>query len=169
MIGVFWKRESRPIQWHQCRLLTRKLFLCLHIYSLYGLARVELDSNANVSTVLSVSTSDTISPSTSLVPHDRTRFYRSPAFHHTYVTSHLVACAISCLFVSSPTDENKKSLENTQSTVIKFACEHTLVQRGVVRHLLLSQLFSIIRATIAATYISTYALEFCLTHFSRIW
>jgi hypothetical protein len=26
MISVFRKRESRPIQWHQCRLLTRKRF-----------------------------------------------------------------------------------------------------------------------------------------------
>ncbi len=25
MIGVFWKRESRPIKWHQCRLITRQL------------------------------------------------------------------------------------------------------------------------------------------------
>jgi hypothetical protein len=34
-IGVFWKRESRPIEWRQFRLLTRQLFLCLHIYSLW--------------------------------------------------------------------------------------------------------------------------------------
>jgi hypothetical protein len=31
--GVFWKREARPIKWHQFRLLTRQLFLCLDIYS----------------------------------------------------------------------------------------------------------------------------------------
>jgi hypothetical protein len=35
MLGVFWKRESRLIYWHQCRLLTRKSFFCLHIYSLW--------------------------------------------------------------------------------------------------------------------------------------
>ncbi len=34
MIGVFWKRESRPIQCHQRRLLTCQIFFCLHIYSL---------------------------------------------------------------------------------------------------------------------------------------
>ncbi len=26
----FWKRKSRPIKWHQCRLLTCKRFICLH-------------------------------------------------------------------------------------------------------------------------------------------
>jgi hypothetical protein len=35
MIRVFWKRESRPVQWHLRRLLTCQLFLCLHIYSLW--------------------------------------------------------------------------------------------------------------------------------------
>ncbi len=30
MIGVFWIREWRPIEWHQCR----QLFICLHICSL---------------------------------------------------------------------------------------------------------------------------------------
>jgi hypothetical protein len=34
MIRVFWKRESRPIKWHQCGLLNRQLFFCFHIYSL---------------------------------------------------------------------------------------------------------------------------------------
>ncbi len=34
MIGVFWKRESRPVWWHQCRLLTRQPFSSLHIYGL---------------------------------------------------------------------------------------------------------------------------------------
>jgi hypothetical protein len=35
-IGVFWKRESRPIEWPQCRLSTRQLFFfCLHMYSLW--------------------------------------------------------------------------------------------------------------------------------------
>jgi hypothetical protein len=34
-IGVFWKRKSRPIKWRQCRLSTRQLFYCLHIYSLW--------------------------------------------------------------------------------------------------------------------------------------
>ncbi len=34
-IGVFWKRESRPIKWHQFRLWTHNcFFFCLHIYSL---------------------------------------------------------------------------------------------------------------------------------------
>jgi hypothetical protein len=31
----FFQRESRPIQWHQCRFLTRQLHFCLHIYSLW--------------------------------------------------------------------------------------------------------------------------------------
>ncbi len=31
----FLKRKSRPIKWHQCRLLTRQLYLCLHICSLW--------------------------------------------------------------------------------------------------------------------------------------
>jgi hypothetical protein len=35
MIGVFWKRESSPILWLQCRLLTRQRFFCLHIHSLW--------------------------------------------------------------------------------------------------------------------------------------
>ncbi len=35
MIGVFCKKESRPIKWHQFPLLTRKVFSCLHIYSLW--------------------------------------------------------------------------------------------------------------------------------------
>jgi hypothetical protein len=30
MIAVFWKRKSRPISWHQCRLLT------LHLFSLFS-------------------------------------------------------------------------------------------------------------------------------------
>jgi hypothetical protein len=34
MIGVFWKRESRPVKRHECRLLTCQLLFCLHIYSL---------------------------------------------------------------------------------------------------------------------------------------
>jgi hypothetical protein len=34
MIGVFWKREPRPVQWHQCRLLTLQFLFCLRIYSL---------------------------------------------------------------------------------------------------------------------------------------
>jgi hypothetical protein len=34
MIGVFWKREPRPIKWHQHGYVTRHLFFCLHIYSL---------------------------------------------------------------------------------------------------------------------------------------
>jgi hypothetical protein len=35
-IRVFWKREPRPIEWRQCRLLTSQLILfCLHIYSLW--------------------------------------------------------------------------------------------------------------------------------------
>ncbi len=34
MIGVSWKRVSRPVQWHQCRLYTRQRFFCLYIYSL---------------------------------------------------------------------------------------------------------------------------------------
>jgi hypothetical protein len=34
MIGVFWKRESRPIERHQCHLLPRGLFFCFQIYSL---------------------------------------------------------------------------------------------------------------------------------------
>ncbi len=29
----FWKRESRPIKWRQCRLSTRQLIFCLHIFS----------------------------------------------------------------------------------------------------------------------------------------
>jgi hypothetical protein len=33
MIVVFWKRESRPIRWHQGRRFTRQLSFCLHIYS----------------------------------------------------------------------------------------------------------------------------------------
>ncbi len=28
-------KESRPIYWHQCRLVTSQLFFCLHIYSLW--------------------------------------------------------------------------------------------------------------------------------------
>jgi hypothetical protein len=43
-IGVFWKRESIPIEWRQCRLLTRQFFLSAHIYSLFisrRLSRVE--------------------------------------------------------------------------------------------------------------------------------
>jgi hypothetical protein len=31
----FWKRESRPIWWHQCRLFTRNFFFCLHMSSLW--------------------------------------------------------------------------------------------------------------------------------------
>jgi hypothetical protein len=36
---IIWKRESIPIEWHQCRLLTRKrsqLSFCLHICSLWS-------------------------------------------------------------------------------------------------------------------------------------
>jgi hypothetical protein len=33
MIRVFWKRESIPIYWHHCRLLTRQICFGLHIYS----------------------------------------------------------------------------------------------------------------------------------------
>ncbi len=48
IIGCFWKKkESRPILWHQCRLLTRHIYMRLHIYSLcvfweekYGMKRV---------------------------------------------------------------------------------------------------------------------------------
>ncbi len=36
-IGVFWKRKSKPKEWRQCRLSTRQLFFCLHIYSLCSL------------------------------------------------------------------------------------------------------------------------------------
>jgi hypothetical protein len=40
-IGVFWKRESRPIEWRQYRLSTRKFFFfCLHIYSLWTIKGV---------------------------------------------------------------------------------------------------------------------------------
>jgi hypothetical protein len=35
----FWKRESRPIEWHQCCSLTRQLFFRLHIYSLRVMSR----------------------------------------------------------------------------------------------------------------------------------
>ncbi len=31
MIGVFWKKESRPILWPQSRLFTRQLYSCLRI------------------------------------------------------------------------------------------------------------------------------------------
>ncbi len=31
----FWKMVSRPIQWHQCCLLTRQVFIRLHMYSLW--------------------------------------------------------------------------------------------------------------------------------------
>ncbi len=34
-IGVFWMRESSPIEWRQCRLSTRQFFFSLHIYSLW--------------------------------------------------------------------------------------------------------------------------------------
>ncbi len=35
-IRIFWKWESRPIdEWRQCRLSTRQLFFCLHIYNLW--------------------------------------------------------------------------------------------------------------------------------------
>ncbi len=33
-IGVFWKREPKPIKWRQCRLLTRFSFVCASI--VYG-------------------------------------------------------------------------------------------------------------------------------------
>jgi hypothetical protein len=32
MIGVFWKRKSRPIELHQCSLLTHQFFFCLNVY-----------------------------------------------------------------------------------------------------------------------------------------
>jgi hypothetical protein len=35
MIAVFSITESRPIKWHQCRLLTCKRFFCPHFYSLW--------------------------------------------------------------------------------------------------------------------------------------
>ncbi len=35
MIGIFWKMESRPIKWHQCRLLTCLIVFYLHIYGLW--------------------------------------------------------------------------------------------------------------------------------------
>ncbi len=34
IISLFWKRESITIEWRQCRLTTRQLLFCLHIYSL---------------------------------------------------------------------------------------------------------------------------------------
>jgi hypothetical protein len=34
-IRVFWKMESRPIEWRQYRLSTRQRLSCLHIYSLW--------------------------------------------------------------------------------------------------------------------------------------
>jgi hypothetical protein len=37
-IGIFWKRESRPIEWRQCRLSNCQVFFCLHIYGLYMIA-----------------------------------------------------------------------------------------------------------------------------------
>ncbi len=33
MIGVFWKREPRPIKWHRCCLLNSRTFFGFHIYS----------------------------------------------------------------------------------------------------------------------------------------
>jgi hypothetical protein len=40
-IGVFWKRESRPIEWRQCRLSTRQLlFVCTSIVHAVVRARV---------------------------------------------------------------------------------------------------------------------------------
>ncbi len=35
IIEVFWKMGSRPNLWYQLRLLTRELFFCLHIFSLW--------------------------------------------------------------------------------------------------------------------------------------
>jgi hypothetical protein len=35
VIGVFWKRESRHIEWHQSHLLTRHRFFCLHAHCLW--------------------------------------------------------------------------------------------------------------------------------------
>ncbi len=47
-IGVFRKSGSRPIKWHQCRLLTRQLFFSLHIYSLWSvLGRLIPPTNTN--------------------------------------------------------------------------------------------------------------------------
>ncbi len=37
MIGVFWKRESRPVERHQCRPLRCQLYFSLHIHSLWCL------------------------------------------------------------------------------------------------------------------------------------
>ncbi len=39
MIGVFWKRKSRPTKWHQRSPLAREVFVCLHIYSPWRLNR----------------------------------------------------------------------------------------------------------------------------------
>ncbi len=38
-IEVFWKKESRPIERRQCRLSTRQLCFCLHIYSPWNFHR----------------------------------------------------------------------------------------------------------------------------------
>ncbi len=36
IMGVFWKRESRPTKWYQRRLSTCQHFFCLHIWNLWS-------------------------------------------------------------------------------------------------------------------------------------
>jgi hypothetical protein len=50
-IGVFWKRESRPIEWHQCHLSIRQFFVCTSIVY----ARIVLEATPIRPTVESAS------------------------------------------------------------------------------------------------------------------
>jgi hypothetical protein len=46
------KEGSRPIEWHECLLLTRQLFSCLHIYIVYDATRIQSEQRNRTREIL---------------------------------------------------------------------------------------------------------------------